>query len=71
MQPDKPDTFDRFQASQLWCDHCKQTVVVRERLLLILPGSNLYEYLCSQCGHSLGKRTEPDPGNMNISKWQR
>ncbi len=29
---------------------------VRERLLLILPDKDLYEYLCTGCGSSLGDR---------------
>ena len=62
------DTFKEFQASELWCDHCRMTVPVRERLLLILPNENLYEYLCSRCGHSLGKRTVSAPGNLNLKR---
>jgi len=65
-----PDSFKKFQASELWCDRCKRAVPVRQRLLLILPGKNLYEYLCTQCGRSLGKRTEPDPGNLDINLWR-
>jgi len=69
MSAQPPDTFKEFTASQLWCDRCKQAVQVRERLLLILPGKNLYEYVCAQCGHSLGKRTAPDPGNMDLRRY--
>jgi hypothetical protein len=29
---------------------------VREHLLLILPDKDLYEYLCTGCGDSLGQR---------------
>ena len=29
---------------------------VRERLLLILPDKELYEYLCTGCAESLGQR---------------
>jgi len=29
---------------------------VRERLLLILPDKDLYEYFCTGCGDSLGER---------------
>ena len=29
---------------------------VREHLLLILPDKDLYEYLCTGCGESLGDR---------------
>lgn len=29
---------------------------VRERLLLILPGKEIYDYLCTGCAESLGQR---------------
>ncbi len=29
---------------------------VRERLLLILPDKDIYEYLCTGCGESVGQR---------------
>ena len=29
---------------------------VRERLLLILPDKDIYEYLCTGCAESLGER---------------
>ncbi len=29
---------------------------VRERLLLVLPDKDLYEYLCTGCAESLGQR---------------
>ena len=32
---------------------------VRKRLLLVLPDSEVYEYLCARCGASVGKKTEP------------
>lgn len=31
---------------------------VRERLLLVLPDGDLYEYLCQGCGGSVGSKTE-------------
>jgi hypothetical protein len=36
----------------------------RERLLLVLPTGNLYEYLCQQCGTSTGSKTEQERGGM-------
>jgi hypothetical protein len=29
---------------------------VRERLLLVLPDREIYDYLCSGCGSSVGRR---------------
>ena len=61
------DAFKELEATELYCDRCKTAVPVREKLLLIVPGKNLYEYLCTRCGRSLGKRTQPDATNMQIN----
>lgn len=36
---------------------------MRERLLLVLPDGELFEYLCTACGSSVGSRkiTAPPP----------
>jgi len=48
--------FEELQASVLFCARCRAPQPVRERLLLVLPDGELYEYLCSSCGDSVGKR---------------
>ena len=53
--------FDKFTASELYCPKCRISQPVRERLLLVLPSGELYEFLCSVCGSSLGKRTVTGP----------
>jgi hypothetical protein len=53
--------FDKFTASELYCPKCRKSQPVRERLLLVLPSGELYEFLCSECGSSLGKRTVTGP----------
>ncbi len=50
------EQFESFKASQLYCRTCAKSMPVRERLLLILPDKDLYEYLCTGCGASLGER---------------
>ncbi len=50
------EQFNSFKASQLYCRKCAKSMPVRERLLLILPDKDLYEYLCTGCGASLGER---------------
>ena len=50
------EQFDSFKASQLYCRKCGKSMSVRERLLLVLPDKDLYEYLCTGCGGSLGER---------------
>ncbi len=50
------EQFDNFKASRLYCRKCAKSMPVRERLLLVLPGKDLYEYLCTGCAESLGQR---------------
>jgi hypothetical protein len=50
------EQFESFKASRLYCRRCAKSMPVRERLLLILPDKDLYEYLCTGCGDSLGER---------------
>ena len=53
--------FGAFTASELYCPKCKKSQPVREKLLLILPSGELYEYLCAQCSTSLGERKVSGP----------
>jgi hypothetical protein len=48
--------FENFTASTLYCQKCRSTMPVRERLLLILPEKDLFDYLCTGCGSSVGQR---------------
>jgi hypothetical protein len=48
--------FEEFQASDLYCVRCQAARPVRERLLLVLPDGELFEYLCAACGAQVGKR---------------
>ena len=56
-----PQQFGAFTASELYCPTCQAAQPVRERLLLVLPDGELYEFLCSRCAASLGKRTVSGP----------
>ena len=47
-----------FEAAALYCPRCKGAMPVRKKLLLILPGGNLYNLVCANCGDSLGKKEE-------------
>ena len=51
-------TFDQFNASLLYCNKCGQAMPVRERLLLVLPDGELYDYTCQRCNTSVGSKTE-------------
>ncbi len=55
--PAPPEAFERFEASALFCPRCRTAQPVRERLLLVLPDGELYEYVCAVCNTSVGKRT--------------
>ena len=48
--------FENFTASSLYCEKCKAAMPVRERLLLVLPDREIYDYLCTSCGSSVGRR---------------
>ena len=48
--------FENFIASSLYCEKCKATTPVRERLLLVLPDKEIFDYLCTDCGSSVGQR---------------
>ena len=66
-QADDPDVqFRSLNASLLFCPTCKQATPVRERLLLVLPSGNKYEYLCSYCGTSTGEKTDQDEQDTQL-----
>jgi hypothetical protein len=55
---DPRSQFKELSASKLYCPKCRVATPVRERLLLVLPtGSDLYDYMCTQCGESVGTKT--------------
>lgn len=53
--------FGDFTASELYCPKCRRAMPVRQKLLLVLPSGELYDYLCSGCASSLGQRTVTGP----------
>jgi hypothetical protein len=48
--------FENFTASSLYCEKCKAAMPVRERLLLVLTDKEIFDYLCTGCGSSVGQR---------------
>lgn len=58
--------FSALKASLLYCPQCRVATPTRERLLLVLPSGNLYEYFCMQCGASTGSRTETKSNELTI-----
>ena len=55
---DATEGYKQFEATSLYCSHCREAVPVRKRLLLILPEGDEYEYLCIRCGSSVGIKLE-------------
>jgi hypothetical protein len=60
------EQFQSFRASALYCPQCRQATPVRERLLLVLPDGNLYEYRCVHCGTSTGSKTEKERKDIRL-----
>lgn len=55
--------YEDFVARTLYCSNCRMAMPVRERLLLVLPDGELYDYICAQCGEVLGdKKVNKRPG---------
>lgn len=50
------EQFESFRASSLFCKKCDKAMPVREKLLLVLPDKEIFDYLCTGCASSLGQR---------------
>jgi hypothetical protein len=58
VRPDSADAYQQFDATELYCQRCKQAVPVRKRLLLVLPEGDKYEYLCAFCSATVGTKLD-------------
>ena len=61
-------TFDQFNAALLYCNTCRKAMPVRERLLLVLPDGELYDYTCQGCNNSLGSKTDKSGPSLSLAK---
>ena len=52
------ESFGQFNAALLYCNKCGRAMPVRQRLLLVLPDGELYDYTCQACNSSVGSKTE-------------
>lgn len=59
--------FESLRASSLYCRRCSKAMPVRERLLLVLPDKEIYDYLCTGCADSVGQR-EVSAGELQQSR---
>jgi hypothetical protein len=60
------EMYEQFEATSLYCSQCKEAVPVRKKLLLILPEGDEYEYLCAQCGSSVGIKLEKGKEEVGV-----
>ena len=51
--------FEDLHATQLYCPMCGGAMPVRKKLLLVLMDKEIHDFLCANCGASLGKKEEP------------
>lgn len=58
--------YDEFEASELFCERCRQAQPVRKHLLLVLPTGKKYDYVCSVCGLSVGSKMDDDTSDFTI-----
>ncbi|MGD2037798.1 MAG: hypothetical protein PVH28_07940 [Desulfobacterales bacterium] len=65
-QPNGSDVYKEFDATELYCPKCKQSVPVRKRLLLILPEGDKYEYLCAYCAETVGTKIDKHDKPLTI-----
>ena len=65
---ERPDYYDEFEATELFCAKCQKATPVRKRLLIVLPEGNKYDYLCSLCGSSVGSKMDDDTSAFDILK---
>jgi DNA-directed RNA polymerase subunit RPC12/RpoP len=65
-RPNGPDVYKEFDATELYCPRCKQSVPVRKRLLLILPEGDKYEYLCAYCSETVGTKMDKQDKPLSI-----
>ncbi|MGD9078307.1 MAG: hypothetical protein PVG96_03160 [Desulfobacterales bacterium] len=65
-QPYDSDVYKDFDATELYCPKCKQSVPVRKRLLLVLPEGDKYEYLCAYCAETVGTKIDKQVKPLTI-----
>jgi hypothetical protein len=62
----KRESYRDFDATELFCPHCRRAVPVRKRLLLILSNGDKYDYSCVFCGTSVGDKMVTQQDNFRV-----
>ena len=57
-------SYQEWEAAEIFCSKCQKATRVRKRLLLILPDSDKYDYVCCQCGQPVGSKIDKKPHNF-------
>jgi DNA-directed RNA polymerase subunit RPC12/RpoP len=65
-EPGGTDAYKEFDATELYCSRCKQSVPVRKRLLLVLPEGDKYEYLCAYCSETVGTKMDKQESPLTL-----
>lgn len=60
------EVYKDFDATELYCPKCKQSVPVRKRLLLVLPEGDKYEYFCAYCSETVGTKIDRQQKPLTI-----
>jgi len=60
------EQYRDFDATELFCPHCRRAVPVRKRLLLVLADGDKYDYTCVYCGASIGDKMVTERDNLKI-----
>ena len=58
------DSYQEFEAAELFCPKCKRSVPVRKRMLLVLSEGDKYDYHCTVCGERIGGKMDKKDGNL-------
>ena len=61
--------FESFRASSIYCSRCVRAMPVREKLLLVLPDKELYDYICTGCGEAIGSREVTATDKLMNEAW--
>lgn len=62
----KRDSFEQFEASELFCPKCQAAMPVRKRLLLTLLDGDKYDYVCVRCGSPVGSKFDPTAEKVRL-----
>ena len=60
----RKDSYQEFEAAELFCSNCKRLVPVRKKMLLVLSEGDKYDYVCTVCGERVGGKMDKKEGNL-------